>query len=74
MATLARVDVHRRAAELAPEDAKVLSDLGFTLIEMGEMDEAESTLQRAVALDPEDERARGNLDYCRKLMAVRGRP
>jgi len=63
---------HRRAAELAPRDVKVLSDFGYSLTDMDQLEEAESTLLRAVELDPKDELARGNLEHCRKLMAEDG--
>ena len=50
-----------------------MSDLGYTLIEGGQLEEAERELLRAVAMDPADGRAAANLEYCReKIEAAKG--
>ncbi|MBM3267627.1 MAG: tetratricopeptide repeat protein [Candidatus Sericytochromatia bacterium] len=56
----------RRALEIEPDNQKFVSDLGFTLIEAGQLEEAEKELLRAVAMDPKDGRAAANLEYCRE--------
>jgi len=43
---------HRVAVELEPENHKHLNDLGFTLYEMGMLDEAEQVLLKAQKLSP----------------------
>jgi Flp pilus assembly protein TadD len=67
-----RMDVsvahHRRAVELEPENYLHLNDLGYSLLEAGQYDEAEEVLQRAVQLAPPDyDRAKGNLEHLRKV-------
>ena len=57
-----------RAVALDPGNAKLVSDLGYTLIEDGRAAEAEPHLRRAVKLDPNDELAKGNLEYCLSLI------
>ena len=57
-----------RAVALDPGNAKLVSDLGYTLIEDGRAAEAEVHLRRAVELDPSDELAKGNLEYCLSLI------
>ena len=49
----------------------MLSGLSWCLCEAGRWVEAESVLQRAVELDPDDELARENLRYCREQRARR---
>ena len=52
----------RRADELEPENYMHLNDLGWALCEAGYLQEAKETLQRSVALAPDDyELARNNL-------------
>jgi protein O-GlcNAc transferase len=55
----------RAAVELEPDRHDLMSDLGWSLIQAGRLEEAEATLERAVALDPTDELARENLRLCR---------
>lgn len=57
------------AAKLAPERADYLSDWAWSLIEAGRAAEALPLLERAVAMDPADELARGNLEHCRALLS-----
>ena len=44
----------RRADELEPDNPKHLNDLGWSLFEASQLDEAEQTLRRAIALSSED--------------------
>ena len=58
---------HRRAVELDPDNYLVLNDLGYTLLEAGHLQEAESFLMRSVNLAPPDfEYARNNLELLNK--------
>ncbi len=59
----------RRAVDLEPENCRLLNDLGYSLIESRQYEEAEKTLRRAVELAPADYALpAGNLEY---LMQVR---
>ena len=59
---------HRRAVELEPHSYLHLNDLGYSLMDAGQYDEAEGVLQRAAQLAPPDyDLARGNLEYLRKV-------
>ena len=59
----------RRADELEPENYLHLNDLGWALYEAASLREAEKTLQRAIALAPEEyELGRGNLDMVRQSL------
>jgi Flp pilus assembly protein TadD len=51
----------QQSANLAPLDAAAHSNLGITLQEMGRLDEAESSLRRAIALDADFAEAHNNL-------------
>ncbi|MEW6105344.1 MAG: tetratricopeptide repeat protein [Bacillota bacterium] len=62
----------RRAVELEPDNAVYMSDLGYTLLEAGNPDEAKTVLERAIELDPANELARGNLARCLNLMSRKG--
>ena len=46
-----------------------MNDLGWSLVEAGRLPEAEKMLMRAVAMDPKDELAAENLQYCRTKLA-----
>jgi tetratricopeptide (TPR) repeat protein len=48
---------YRRWTELAPESAIAHTELGLALTRLGELEEARGVLTRALALDPDDERA-----------------
>ena len=61
------VSYSRRAVELEPGSAVYMSDLGYTLLEAGDLDEAKTVLERAIELDPANELARGNLVHCLHL-------
>ena len=59
---------HRRAVELDPNSHIQLNDLGYSLLEAGHYDEAESVLLRAVRLaPPEYDLAKGNLEYLQEV-------
>jgi len=58
----------QRAVELAPNNSAYMSDLGWTLLLAGRYQEARATLERATRLDPSNERAQANLEYCRERM------
>ena len=58
----------RRAVELEPDSAAYVSDLGWTSVSAGRYQEAEQLLLRAIIMDPADERAQANLDFCREKM------
>ena len=61
------VEKHRRVIALEPDNYKHLSDLGFTLLEAGQFDEAEAVLQKSISLAPATyEMARGNLIELKK--------
>jgi hypothetical protein len=61
-------------AELASDDATKTIDLtrawrgqGYCLVEQGKLDEAEAMYRECLALDPKDNRAKGELEYVRGL-------
>jgi tetratricopeptide (TPR) repeat protein len=57
----------RKTVELDPENHRHLSDLGWSLVEAGHLEEAETVLEKAVALSPADyELAKGNLKELRR--------
>jgi superkiller protein 3 len=53
-----------KARELEPENQEFVNDFGWTLHEMGRLDEARQLLEQAVEMNPEDELARENLRVC----------
>jgi serine/threonine-protein kinase len=59
----------RRAAELAPHDARMVQALGYLLAALGNLDEAEKMNQRAIELDPF--LVAGYLNRARNQMASR---
>ena len=62
------IKASQHAIDLEPENQEFVNDLGWTLILAGELHEAKRTLERAVAMDPEDELARENLRYCETII------
>jgi tetratricopeptide (TPR) repeat protein len=61
-------------AELASDDATKTTDLtrawcgeGYCLVEQGKLKEAEAMYRKSLALDPKDEKSRGELNYIRGL-------
>ncbi|RMH23413.1 MAG: tetratricopeptide repeat protein [Acidobacteria bacterium] len=59
----------RRALELAPGHTAALNDLAVILISQGRRDEARTLLQRVLALRPDDEMAKKNLERLEAAMA-----
>lgn len=57
------------ASRLAPERGDYLSDWAWSLIELGRPAEAVPLLERAVAMDPANELARGNLEHCQTMLS-----
>jgi tetratricopeptide (TPR) repeat protein len=66
------VQASRRAVELEPANQKTVNDLGWSLLEKGDLIEARATLERAVEMDPSDELAQENLRYCLSLIQSQG--
>lgn len=62
------VSASARAVELRPDDSVCASDLGWSLFEAGRLRGACEALERAVALDPGNDRARENLRICREAV------
>jgi Flp pilus assembly protein TadD len=60
---------HRRAAELAPEDVRMLNNLAFSLHMSGKTEEAEQVYKKALKLNPTEPRVRNNLGF---LLAQKG--
>lgn len=58
---------HRRAVELQPNSYFHLNDLGYSLFQAGQYDEAEKVLQLAAEMAPSgNDLAKANLDHLRK--------
>lgn len=62
------VSASARAVEIRPDDSVCASDLGWSLFEAGRLRAACEVLERAVALDPGNDRARENLRVCREAV------
>ncbi len=62
----------RRALALEPGNQRFMNDLGWSLFEAGQLSEAEETLSRAVAMDPNDQLAAENLRFCKTQLAATG--
>ena len=60
---------YARAAQLAPERAEVLNNLGWSLLVRGRWSEAVEPLERAAALDPKAERIAANLELARAAVS-----
>jgi len=54
---------HRRAAQLAPRDARYLNNLGYALLVHGKPTEALPVLQQAAREEPMNRRVRNNLGF-----------
>ena len=59
----------RTAVALEPENAVLLCDLGWSLIENNLLTEAESCLRKAIALAPGESMAEGNLEHLATLLS-----
>jgi tetratricopeptide (TPR) repeat protein len=68
------VQASRRAVELEPDNQQLVNDLGWSLLEAGNLTEARSTLERAVGMNPSDELARENLRICISMIRNGGKP
>ena len=56
------IEYERRAVALEPDNYKFLNDLGWSLLEDRQYDEAQALLEKSIALSPPDyEFARNNL-------------
>lgn len=55
-----------RAVDLDSKNAAYVGDLGWTLLLAERHKEAEAMFQRALVMDPSNERARANLEHCRQ--------
>lgn len=63
----------RRALELEPDNQQFVNDLGWTLLEAGNLVEARRELERAVGMDPSDQLASENLRYCLEQIKKKGK-
>ena len=70
-AAIALVERHRQAASMK---ALALRGIGYALIEQGDLDGAQRTLEESLVLDPGNRTALGELDYIAKLRASRSPP
>ena len=59
--------------DLDPANQQYVNDLGWSLLEAANLIEAKCTLERAVAMNPSDELARENLQYCSSRMKDDGK-
>jgi hypothetical protein len=79
----AALTMFRTAEENAPltpneDEAKVAKSracrsIGFALIELGRLDEAERTCRRCLSLDPNDAESRGELEYIARQRAAKAK-
>lgn len=60
------VQAAKRALELEHDNQEVVNDLGWSLLEAGQLQEAREMLRKAVSLKPDDELARQNLQICER--------
>jgi Flp pilus assembly protein TadD len=65
------VALAREVASSAGTEAMALRGLGFTLIELNELDRAEAALRDSLKLDPQNEVAKNELLYLRRLQQRR---
>jgi len=63
------VAASRRAVQIEPSNQRFMNDLGWSLLEAGDLHKAEQTLTKAVSMDPSDELARENLRFCRAKLS-----
>ena len=62
------LQVYRHLVGVMPENAHAHSNLGSALAQLGRMQEAVASFERALAMDPELEAARRNLQQVRELL------
>jgi tetratricopeptide (TPR) repeat protein len=60
-----------KAAELAPEDASCANDLGFVLMQREKYEQAQTSFERAIKIDPAYQLARSNLELCSRRILVK---
>jgi tetratricopeptide (TPR) repeat protein len=58
------IEASEKAIELEPDAQRHVNNLGWSLFEADRLDEARGVLERAAAMDPDDELARPNLQHC----------
>lgn len=63
------LEASRRAVQIEPSNQRFVNDLGWSLLDAGDLREAEKTLIKAVSMDPSDELARENLRFCRAKLS-----
>ncbi|TVV73005.1 tetratricopeptide repeat protein [Sphingomonas solaris] len=77
LATFQRAD---EAAALSPDDHRVFEQtrawrgIGFVMIEQGRLEEAQGWFEKSLALDPNDAKARAEIDYIRQQRAKAAPP
>ena len=54
---------------ILPRKTRALRGIGFSLIELDRLDEAEVQFREALRIDPEDAKAKGELQYIQKMRA-----
>ena len=67
------VALYRSLAEAQPDNAEAHSNIGVALYHLGRPSEALASFQRALALDPDLESARSNLEQVQKSLQQGGR-
>lgn len=60
---------YARAIELAPSEAEVVNNIGWSMLLRGEWEKALAELERAYALDPGEKRIANNLELARAALA-----
>ena len=66
-------DLYRRMLEIDSGDAQTHTNLGAALYQLGRLEEALRSIERALALDPSLESARVGLEQVRKILRQGGR-
>jgi len=62
------VQASRHALNLEPHNQQFVNDLGWSLLQAGNLLEAKEALERAVEMDPSDDLSRENLRHCKSLI------
>lgn len=61
-------DAYRRLTKTASSDPSVFSNLGLICLKLRKIGEAAEAFAEVLRLQPEDQKARRNLDHCRRLL------
>ena len=69
----AALDLYGRLLEISPGDAQIHANVGATLYHLGRLDDAITSLERALALDPSLDAARSSLERIRSAAQQRER-